>query len=257
MIDEIQKGVVAIVDIIQDAVDSETTNKHEKAQLHFYFAVFQKILKEHSATYKRKKDMQSSPFYVEPVPLSFGTKLVNKRKKFKQVVLAEPMIMYTIPIKKTVEALFKSKVFKEAFFHQKHNCQEGIYTNFCCGSKFQKEEQRTIRNTVIIQIYYDGVNLGKALKSKCNKNKVGTIYFRILNLAPELQSLHQNIHLVGIFNENDVKKCPNKYNAIWKLVADEINEAENAKLQIDGIEISIAVMQGAADNLGFHQMSGV
>lgn len=255
MLDLLQKTLVEMVMVIKTAVVNDKTDKNEEARMNFYFSVFQEVLKHHSTAYKRKREMKTNPFFIEPVAAAFGSQLVNKTKNCKSVVVNEQVCLYKVPIKKTVEALFKSKAFKEAFFNQRHQCKPGIYSNFCCGSKFQ-QSGKTTRNTIVIQIYYDGVNLGDPLKSKCNKFRIGTVYFRVLNLPPHLQSLHQNIHLVALFNENDVKKTDNKYNSIWKLLAEEIKDAENAQFQIDGQQISIAVMQATADNLGFHQLSG-
>lgn len=64
----------------------------------------------------------------------------------------------------------------------------------------------------MIQIYNDAVNLGDALKQNCNKFKIGAFYFRILNLPPQLQSLLQNMHLMALYNENDIKETDESLN---------------------------------------------
>lgn len=78
----------------------------------------------------------------------------------------KPIFMYTVPVSKTLHALFESKCFRDAFFANDHVCEPGVWKNVCCGSLYRLGELRG--TVVIIQLYYDGVNLVDGLKQSAN-----------------------------------------------------------------------------------------
>lgn len=176
-------------------------------------------------------------------------------------MLEKPLILYTVPVRNTLRALFNCERFAKVFFDSTmtHHCIPGIYENVCCGSEYEKTNMRD-EVVVMIQLYYDGFNLGDALKQNMNKFKIGAFYFRILNLPSELQSLQKNIHLCGLFNENDINE--NGLNCVLKHIVDMFEDLEENGLELEikseanVTRFRVAVCSGAFDNLACHEMLG-
>lgn len=113
----------------------------------------------------------------------------------------------------------------------------------------------------MIQFYFDSVNVGDCLKQNANKYKIGMAYFRILNLPLELQSMNKNIHLLGVFNESDLKGSNQSYNLVMNHFVNMVQE-----LEIDGVTVSSnlnqevllfgSIASTAFDNLACHQIVG-
>lgn len=259
-INKIAISVKKMIDSIELLVTSKVTEE-VSGEISCVFDNLREVINPFSSEYKRKKRIKENPFYVEPVAISFGTSTKTVRRKHKSILMEKPLVLYKVPVRKTLEALFKCQNFEKVFFENtlNHHCVQGQYTNVCCGSEFQTHNLRN-KTVVMIQLYYDGVNLGDALKQNKNKLKIGAFYFRILNLPPELQSLHMNIHLCGLFNENDIKGLDDGFNKVLKHIVDMFEELENDGLEINIMDevtrIETAVCSGAFDNLACHQIVG-
>lgn len=171
----------------------------EDSKINDCFRLLTDILKSQSSNHKRECTAKKSQFFVNPIPVVYGHKFVQVRRNNRPVHINKPLVMYTIPIKETITALFKSPVFRESYENRSHQCQEGVYENFCCSSSCQNGSFSLINqsNAIRVQLYCDTVNLGDALKQNANDHKIGAVYFRILNQEPNVLSQIHNIHLVG------------------------------------------------------------
>lgn len=163
------------------------------------FRTFSELIRKQSSEFKRKTQIESSDFYVEPIPIVYGSKFTQIRKGNRPVHINKPLVMYTVPIEKTIKALFKSSVFRNSYNNDQHQCVRGLYEGFCCSKTcksgtFSKLDQQ---NTLKIQLYCDGVNLADALKQNANDHRLGAMYFKVLNQTSNELSQLENIHLVG------------------------------------------------------------
>lgn len=260
-INKVASSIKVMINTIEALVTSKTTEECD-GEILFLFSNLKEIVEPFSTDYKRKQQIQEHPAYVKPVPVCFGTIKKPVRYKNKQIELVKPLILYTIPVRETLKTLFNNHSFGRLFFEStmNHHCSTGIYSNVCCGSEFEKSGLRN-KTVLVIQLYYDGVNLGDALKQNCNTYKIGAFYFRILNLPPEMQSLDRNIYLCGLFNENDLKDKKEGLNAVLKYIIDMFSDLEINGLEVetdDGekVLIEIAVLSLACDNLACHQLVG-
>lgn len=260
----VAKKMINLFELVEDVIISKVNKPDEKSLIEFHFTEFKDLLFEKSTAYRRKKDEKENEFFVEPVPVAFGTTLIKQRKKNKQIMVQKALELYKVPVEKTLDALLHSNLFKNTILNKNHECVPGHYKSVCCGSVFQNCSLNDITNPntpILIQLYYDAVNLGDSNKQNANKYKIGAFYFRVLNLPSNLQSLHKNIHLVAVFNENDLKKSENGFNSVLKLVVDEFQHLEekglNVKIMDEVLTLPVGVCSVAADNLGCRQMAGL
>lgn len=258
--DNVAKSIKNILKMIEVLVISKVGVDETMGAISLLFSDLQDHLLPFTTEYRRKKELQNNPFYVEPIAVSFGSVSKVVRRKNRQMIITEPLVLYKVPVRKTVEALFKNKAFKTEFCKsQLHVCRPGKYSNVCCGKTYENTPLRN-KKVIKIQLYNDAVNVGDALKQNATLYKIGAFYYRILNLPLELQTLQKNIHLCGIYNENDLKETPNGLNDVLKHIIDMFVELEELGFEVE-IEnvvqlLEPAVCSTAADNLALHQMFG-
>lgn len=163
------------------------------------FRTFSQMILQQSTEFKRCSQMERSEFYVEPVPVVYGSKFTKIRKGNRSIHINKPLVMYTVPIENTIKALFKSNIFRTSYNNNDHQCQTGMYTSFCCSHTCNNGSFSPLNqpNSLKIQLYCDGVNLADALKQNANDHRLGAVYFKILNQQQNVLSQLQNIHLVG------------------------------------------------------------
>uniref|UniRef100_A0A336N055 CSON007801 protein n=1 Tax=Culicoides sonorensis TaxID=179676 RepID=A0A336N055_CULSO len=242
-------------------IDQILNNDTIRSTVNCHFDALIEIVQTQSSEHKRLKIQKSNPKYIEPIPICFGSSLCSVRRFHRTVFVNKPMILYQVPIEKTIQKLFESRLFEMKFFINDHVCQNGVYRNICCGSVSQSNPLNG-QPFIKIQLYNDTVNLAHPLKDCALEYKLSAVYFRVLNLPLEVQSLEENIHLIGLFNENDVKKHPEGFNSILKHIVDMI-----AQIEINGVRVEIEnrenqVLHGtiaslAGDNLAVHQLIGM
>lgn len=259
--DKIAQSFKELLQMIEILVISKAGVDNTFEKISDLFSDLKDQITPFTTEYRRKKELKKNPFYVEPEAISFGSVTKVVRRKHRQCIITKPLILYKVPVRKTIEALFKNEQFKIEFSKsQLHVCQPGIYKNVCCGRVYENTPLRN-KNIIKIQLYNDAVNVGDALKQNANQYKIGAFYFRILNLPAELQTLQKNIHLCGLYNENDLKQTPNGLNTVLKYIVDMFVELEELGLAVEIVEnvvqeLEPAVCSTAADNLAIHQIFG-
>lgn len=199
----------------------------------FFSNVFEK-LKSHRTRYRSNKTLRESPYYVAPRTLYLG-----RRWDKKYIAATGEYMLYFkhcefqyVSIIDTLNSLFLDDAFRQAYFHHNHVCVEGILEKFCCGNLFRDSAFfQENPNAIWIQLYYDGFTLSSASKSQPTVN-LGAVYFTVQNLSKGLNSHVDNIHLVALFHEQDLKNYGQSYNKILYSIVQEIES-----LQIDGIDI--------------------
>lgn len=191
----VNKSLINLFELTMSIVGQQDA---ERNNLNAYFRVLIDIIKSQSTDYKRENTSTHSDFYVEAIPVVYGSKFVQVRRNNRPVHINKPLVMYVVPIKSTIQALFRSPIFRESYFNG-HQCEEGVIKNFCCASASSTGSFSAIRqkNPLRIQLYCDTMNLCDALKQNANDHKMGAVYFRILNLHPLVLSQLRNIHLLG------------------------------------------------------------
>lgn len=157
VLDYIAKSINGLMETVNTAVVDKIHNEKDRTEVTFVFDVIHETIKSKFGRCKRKSSMKKSRFYVDPVPVSLGSQLKSIRKGYRQQIINKSLVLQKVPIKKTIEALFRSKNFKDAFFSSTHICQPGVYKGVCCGSQYQQSSLRTSKYPMII--YLSNTNL--------------------------------------------------------------------------------------------------
>lgn len=209
-----------------------------------------------STEYKRKKDYANNPQYVAPVEKAVGlrTEMMYDKNLQKKVPRIIQSTFQYIPILETLRILFSDENFKKTYFeyNASHDCTQGTFERFCCGSIFQNSNLfQANRFSIQIQLATDDVELCNALGSKSGLHKLCAVYMVVKNMPREFKSKLQNIQLVVAANPDDLKTRTTDFNNIWEQIVDELNELETVGIDVGTDEFlkgSLAVV--THDNLG-------
>lgn len=223
---------------------------------------------EYSTAYKRKKDYNSNELFVSPKELSLGLKWERVRDKDSKIAIPKltPCKFQYISIVDTIVSLFKREDFREAYIGYNidtqsrnfHSCTNGIYTDFCCGKVFAKNEFFQLHPSAIrIHIANDDFETGNPLGSKATVHKLSAFYFTIDNLPSIYRAKNENIYLFCLCYSDDLKTQYTDINDIWRLVQRDINYLETHGIDIgDGKIIRGTLTKGSFDNLGANHAFG-
>lgn len=199
----------------------------------FFSNVFESF-KVHQTAYKNKQAIRRSPLFVAPRTFLLGRrweKTYDQRNGHYRLDFKECEFQY-VPIVDTLKSLFMDPRFRNVYFNQYHNCEDGVYERFCCGNVFKDSLFfERYPDAILIQLYYDDFTLSCQSKSQPTV-QLGGVYFTVQNLPKELNSHIDNIHLCALFHVQDLKNIGQSYNKILAEIVREI-----ASLQTIGIDV--------------------
>lgn len=257
--DTLVQRIMDLFVITSSLVDQTIIDDSQKQTISSLFSTLLKLISTQKSDFKRTRQLTQQKTFIEPIPVCYGTTLCTVTRNYKSVHINKALLFYKIPLTQTLEALFDNNSFKSMFINQNHICEPGVYKNFCCGSLNQNSPLNGNRH-IQIQLYFDTVSVADPLKQNASEYKLGCFYFRVLNLPMDVQSDEDNIHLLALFNENEVRAHSERYNAVLKLVKEMVSDIE-----LNGIRVKInnidEILKGtiaalAGDNLAIHQLTG-
>lgn len=217
------------------------------------------ILSKNCTTYKRNKMYDEMETCVAPEELMLGVRWNMVRLKDKNVAVPRflPCKFEYIPIIRTLGALLKRDDFRNEFFKPKHQCVEGVYEDFCCGSVFQNNTPfRSSENCIQIQLATDDFEVANPLGSKATLHKMCPIYLSFRNMSHKSRSRVDNIYLLSLCNSDDIKTEYTDFNDLWRIVVHEIAQLEEG-VQIDEFTIYGTISNLVHDNLGANSCLGL
>lgn len=218
--------------------------------------VIQTELKSQSSTYKRDMEFQKNEVYVEPKEMAIGLRWERQLEtRLGRKVFVPRLIQSSfqfVSIVETLCALFLCKDFRDAYFRHNstkhHECREGMYYDFCCGSSFKSEFFKKNPKSIKIQIYSDEFEICNPLQSKAGINKYQGIYFSIRNMPREFQSKLRNIFLISLCNANDIKTMTTDHNDVWHPIARDLAYLEEVGIDVNGENIKGTLTHLSLDN---------
>lgn len=107
---------------------------------------------------RRIAQFRQNPMYVEPKEVSLGIKWRAKARSDTDLPLNKlvPSTCQFVSITETLRAIFSQQDFQSLYINYNleeiHQCQNGVYTNFCCGSTYQSKPIFQDPNVIQIQI---------------------------------------------------------------------------------------------------------
>lgn len=190
-------------------------------------------LNKFNSTYKRNQQFKSDKNFIPAMEYGIGTHIDIKRDrktKLLKQIHSQSTFFYASMIEK-LRQLFATDDFRKEYFDfntkTKHRCTPGIYKNFCCGEIYKnntlfQEQPYAIQ----IQIFTDAFEICNPLKSKTILHSVNGVYFTIRNMPDRFAYNLNNIHLLAVIRDIDLKKKETDYSNIWEIVVEEIKELE-------------------------------
>lgn len=213
---------------------------------------------DYSTRYKRDKAYEKIPTFVPPEEMMLGLRwsMVRLKEAHTAVPRLVPCTFQYVSIIETIKSLFNREDFRNEFSRPKHQCMEGVYEDFCCGSTFQRNPLfMSTENCLQIQIATDDFEVANPLGSKATLHKICAVYFIIRNMPLKFRSKVDNIYLIMLCNTDDTKTKYTDFNDLWRVVLHEISQLENG-IQINGLQIKGTVTNLTYDNLGANTCLG-
>lgn len=196
-------------------------------------------LNKFNSTYKREQILKSNENYIQPKEYAIGTQIDVKRDKetMSQVQTHTQSILYHVPLIEKLNQLFADDNFYKEYFDynmkSKHVCTPGVFQDFCCGEIFRNnalfQEQP---HAIQIQIFLDAFEICSPLKSKAGKHAVLGVYFTIKNMPIRFAYQLDNIHVLTVVRESDLKKEETGYSNILEIITDEVKILETEGIKV-------------------------
>lgn len=150
------------------------------------FSVVQNSFKGLESEYCRMKYFTSSGYFIAPLDINIGQKMVVKKGSDKEPI---DVTLKMVPLRETFKLFFeKSNSFLKSIktFMQDTMLNKTVFSNFIQGSLWQEKITKYNNKTVLpIFLYFDDYETGNPLGSHAGKNKLGAIYVSFASLPPE------------------------------------------------------------------------
>lgn len=210
--------------------------------------------------YKRQKIIMNDQFYVSPQELGIGirTEVDYKNNACKNI---QSTFQY-ISVIQTLKSLFRRPEFKELYFDynrtHKHDCKEGEYSSYCCGSNFKQSVFfNTNPDALQLQFYVDDFEVCNNLSNRSTVHKMRGIYVQIRNLPQKFLSKIENIYLVALINVNDIRNTYDGFDHILSIMKEELRVLETEGLEIDGCpNLKGTIVNFSCDNAACNECFG-
>lgn len=206
-------------------------------------SMFLNQLKTQNSDYKRHKSVRSKKEYVKPKQFRIGTHWEFKRSKDDKTAVphhTQSSFSFVSPLER-IHKMFTRPHIHDMYFEYnkklKHLCTPNVYKDFCCGTIYQNTELfRKYPDSLQLQLFIDGFEIASPLKTKTTIHSQVAIYMNIRNMPQRFAYNLNNIHLVCLINENDLKKAQTSYNDVWKLIVSEIKILETTGINLESGE---------------------
>lgn len=213
--------------------------------------------------YKREKKLEQNRNYAKPVEKPIGLKWQSNIDPTKNIVehkLVQTKYSY-VPVLDTIHALFSNKNVEEMYIkyntETKHNCVEGIFQDFCCGSVRKKHKVFDSTVALQIQLSIDDFEPCDPLKSKKGNQKTCGIYFEIRNIPSQFRSKMDTKFLVALIKTSDLKADADAIDGVVEQIVNELKFLEKHGVIVSpGLTIKGGLINICFDNLGGNSLLG-
>lgn len=242
----IQKIVIDISDInnintnclLKLISDNGTKNINDNLLSSNVFSLAKQKL---SSEWRRQQYYQNNLAYIKPIKVP----LTNK---------SQTSFFYYIPILDTLKLLLNNKNIQGQIFIE-YARKDNVFSDISDGSCV-KNNQFFLNNNKAIKIilYQDSFECCNPLGSARKKYKINGIYMTIANINPWHRSKVDQIQLVALCFEKDIKTYG--FFEIFKPIVADINILETVGIDFNNTCIKGTLLAVLGDNLGSHQIGG-
>lgn len=202
-------------------------------------------IQKFDSSYKRKQFIENLPSFVKPKQVGIGTHWENVRSKDSEfrTPVRKQSLFSMVSVLDIIKNLFEKPHVREAYFtyneKTKHVCKPNEYQDYCCGSIYKETELFKLHpNALQLQFFVDGFEVCDPLKSKTGLHSQVGLYMSIRNMPPEFAYCMNNIFVICVVNENDLKKAETDYTNLLEQLVSEVNVLETSGVDIgNGINL--------------------
>lgn len=224
------------IDINSDLIENNLFDKALNSKTGMLRSDFTRIM-----SYEKRES------YVHPVKIDLIKVLDNG--------IQEASFFYYVPILKTLQVMLKNKnVFDMCF--REVNTKDGCFFDIYDGNIF-KHNSFFVKypHAIRLILFQDAFELCNPLGSSRKKHKIVGIYMVLGNLYPWFRSKLDNIQLVALCYDRDIKNFG--FQEILKPIISDIKDLEINGIQTCmNINIKGTLLAMVGDNLGSHQIGG-
>lgn len=200
--------------------------------------------------YNRRKAFKANSM-LEPVKKTHGIRIDqvydSTLGRYKQVPIPVTCTFSYVPILQTLELLFKNEVRKEFLKERIPNPE--AYTHFVDGDLYKTSLFfKANPNAIQTQLYFDEFEVCNPLGSKTGSHEIGAFYFTITNFPWQLNSYLENINLLALCYNADIKQFG--INLVLDVITSDLKILENEGVFIEDLDTSIMYNLGGATLLG-------
>lgn len=206
----------------------------------YSFDVILHDIKELDSSYKRKNYIEAQKSFIKPSEVAIGTHWANIRDKVShiQVPVRKQSVFNFISPSQTIQNLFRRPNVLQTYLtynqETKHSCEPNVYRDFCCGNVYHDLHFfRNNPNALQLQFFYDGFEISHPLKSKKGLYSHVAVYMTIRNMPTRFSYNMDNIFLVCLVNENDLKKKETNYFNLFEPIVKDVKVLEETGVKLE------------------------
>lgn len=195
--------------------------------------------------YTRKAFYKQHFNYVAPIDVYLG------KNKYDQDCSCQ-----YIPINETLQSIFNHRSVSDLLENYTcKNSQKDVLQDVTDGSVYKENELfKNESNSLGVLLFQDSFEVVNPLGSAKKKHKIIGVYFTLSNLPPAYRSNVDNIQLVMLCRETDLKFFGQE--KVFHILIQDLK-----KIEVEGILINSVIVKGTicsiiGDNLGSHYIGG-
>lgn len=196
-------------------------------------------LHKFDTSFKRRQFIESRPTFVKPQRVAIGTHIESRHDKDSHLriqALQQSTFNVISPLE-VIKKLFERPHFPDIYFeynrNSKHVCKLNEYKDFCCGKVYKNLDLfEKYPESLQLQFFVDGFEICSALKSKTGLHSQVAVYMTIRNVPSRFAYNMENIFLICLINDNDLKKAETNYNNVWEQIVQNVRI-----LETNGVDI--------------------
>lgn len=217
----------------------------EKALSEFNNSGMEQLSSMFETDYKRSQYFKKNFNFIEPTEVFLGKN--NLRK--------DCYIQY-VSIISTLQTLLKNQDISEQFreYEQRKN-KVGQLEDVMDGAVYKQNSLfKNCPNSLAIILFQDAFEVVNPLGSAKKKHKVIGVYFTLLNFHPSYRSNIDNIQLLILCREVDLKYFGQE--KVFSPLINDLKLLESSGINVNRINIKGTVCAIVGDNLGSHIIGG-
>lgn len=252
--------------IVQDCLFSGSFNipSSTAAEINDFFSVCENAFENFETEHKSFKFFQKCGEYIPPNDFIIGYKNVFQKVSNGDIQSTRKAVKgKIIPVRQVLKKLFEKEGVLISV-EDNITCIKSseVYINYIQGDLWKSlSNEYTMSNKTVFPLFlfFDDFQIGNALGSHTDTNKIGAVYYSIPCLPQNLFASLKNIFLFALFYSKDRKEFGNE--ATFSEIISELKflQEEGIIINVNNgdkkIYFKLALIIG--DNLGIHSILGL